>query len=52
LTKLRDSKNKEHKDIAKIYKGLSEVKRAIWIGNGNLLLASQQAEEERKQDRR
>lgn len=38
-------KKDELEYVAKIFAGLSEPKKNIWIGNGSLLLASQQMEE-------
>ncbi len=37
--------NQELKKLAEIYEQLSEPKRNIFVMSGNLLLASQQAEE-------
>lgn len=32
------------KEVAEIYKNLSDIKRCIWVGNRDLLVASQEME--------
>ncbi|WP_154517927.1 hypothetical protein [Velocimicrobium porci] len=41
-------KQEELEKIAFIYMNISNEKRNLWMSNGNILLASQQAEEKQK----
>lgn len=44
-------KQEELEKIAFIYMNISSEKRNLWMSNGNILLASQQAEEKQKAKR-
>lgn len=46
--KSKEEETKEYMQLVKIFNELSDTKKAIWMGNGNLLLASQQAEKDSK----